>query len=156
MHFDSSGEGDMMLDQADGSSSGNETGAQTPTRASFVSQSATSMPVPIPAPQVPVAGNSIASRTNTHRRDQRTPSPNGNGAMLNGHEGPITPRNDAGPWVFDGSGMRMGLSSGNGAGAGNGSAGGGQIASLDAALPTEGDEGGQVTSLDAVLPGADR
>lgn len=29
----------------------------------------------------------------------RTPSPPG----LNGNEGPITPRNDAGPWVFDGS-----------------------------------------------------
>lgn len=35
-------------------------------------------------------------------RDSRTPSPPG----LNGAEGPITPRNDAGPWVFDGSAGR--------------------------------------------------
>lgn len=32
----------------------------------------------------------------------RTPSPPGQPG-LNGNEGPITPRNDAGPWVFDGS-----------------------------------------------------
>ena len=31
-------------------------------------------------------------------RDGRTPTP-----PVNGAEGPITPRNDAGPWVFDGS-----------------------------------------------------
>lgn len=39
---------------------------------------------------------------------RRTPSP-GNGCVpgVNG-EGPITPRNDAGPWVFDGSGARIG------------------------------------------------
>lgn len=36
---------------------------------------------------------------------RRTPSPT---THLNGHEGPITPRNDAGPWVFDGSGLRRG------------------------------------------------
>lgn len=35
-------------------------------------------------------------------RDSRTPSPPG----LNGTEGPITPRNNAGPWVFDGSAGR--------------------------------------------------
>lgn len=35
-------------------------------------------------------------------RDGRTPSPPG----MNGTEGPITPRNDAGPWVFDGSAGR--------------------------------------------------
>lgn len=41
---------------------------------------------------------------------RRTPSP-GNGGVptTNGHEGPITPRNDAGPWVFDGSGARIGV-----------------------------------------------
>ncbi|KAI5457803.1 hypothetical protein BGZ63DRAFT_407862 [Mariannaea sp. PMI_226] len=36
-------------------------------------------------------------------RDSRTPSPPG---MTNGAEGPITPRNNAGPWVFDGSAGR--------------------------------------------------
>lgn len=33
---------------------------------------------------------------------RRTPSPPGQPG-LHGNEGPITPRNDAGPWVFDGS-----------------------------------------------------
>lgn len=37
-------------------------------------------------------------------RTSRTPSPPG----MNGTEGPITPRNDAGPWVFDGSAGRRG------------------------------------------------
>ncbi|KAJ4312476.1 hypothetical protein N0V84_009922 [Fusarium piperis] len=36
-------------------------------------------------------------------RDSRTPSPPG---MTNGAEGPITPRNNVGPWVFDGSAGR--------------------------------------------------
>ncbi|KAJ3463981.1 hypothetical protein MRS44_008767 [Fusarium solani] len=36
-------------------------------------------------------------------RDSRTPSPPG---MINGAEGPITPRNNVGPWVFDGSAGR--------------------------------------------------
>ena len=45
----------------------------------------TSEPLPIPS------GSGRA-------RDQHTPSP-----PNNGHEGPITPRNEAGPWVFDGS-----------------------------------------------------
>lgn len=41
---------------------------------------------------------------------RRTPSPGSGGApTTNGHEGPITPRNDAGPWVFDGSGARIGV-----------------------------------------------
>ncbi|KAI0540883.1 SMAD/FHA domain-containing protein [Xylaria digitata] len=38
--------------------------------------------------------------------ERRTPSPTRNG-LLNGHEGPITPRNDAGPWVFDGNPARV-------------------------------------------------
>jgi E3 ubiquitin-protein ligase DMA1/2 len=37
-------------------------------------------------------------------RNTRTPSPAGNPSS--GNEGPITPRNDAGPWVFDGSAGR--------------------------------------------------
>lgn len=36
-------------------------------------------------------------------RDSRSPSPP---EMTNGAEGPITPRNNAGPWVFDGSAGR--------------------------------------------------
>ncbi|KAI0424274.1 SMAD/FHA domain-containing protein [Xylaria sp. FL1042] len=46
-------------------------------------------PVPIPNPS-----------------PRRTPSPARNG-LTNGHEGPITPRNDAGPWVFDGNPARV-------------------------------------------------
>ncbi|KAF7545549.1 hypothetical protein G7046_g9540 [Stylonectria norvegica] len=42
-------------------------------------------------------------------RDSRTPSPPG----LNGTEGPITPRNDAGPWVFDGSAGRRAANTSN-------------------------------------------
>lgn len=38
-------------------------------------------------------------------RDSRTPTPPG---LTNGAEGPITPRNNAGPWVFDGSAGRNG------------------------------------------------
>jgi hypothetical protein len=49
-------------------------------------------PVPIPS----LLGSASMARNN------RTPSPE-NGVVTNGHEGPITPRNDAGPWVFDGS-----------------------------------------------------
>jgi hypothetical protein len=37
---------------------------------------------------------------------RRTPSPTGH-AMLHSNEGPITPRNDAGPWVFDGNPARV-------------------------------------------------
>lgn len=68
-------------------------GASTPstTEASH----ATSDPVPIPT---------------TTPNARRTPSPGSGGVTtVNGHEGPITPRNDAGPWVFDGSGARIGV-----------------------------------------------
>lgn len=44
------------------------------------------------------------------RRSTRTPSPNGLGSSLSEQvtsgEGPMTPRNDAGPFVFDGSAGR--------------------------------------------------
>ncbi|CAG9941996.1 unnamed protein product [Clonostachys rosea f. rosea IK726] len=52
----------------------------------------TSEPVPIANP---------ASGAGRASRDGKTPSPPPAGA-----EGPITPRNEAGPWVFDGSGQR--------------------------------------------------
>ncbi|KAI0477016.1 SMAD/FHA domain-containing protein [Xylaria cf. heliscus] len=61
----------------------------TPPTLAGPSRHTVSNPVPIPnAPQ------------------RRTPSPNRNG-LLNAHEGPITPRNDAGPWVFDGNPARV-------------------------------------------------
>ncbi|KAL2156301.1 hypothetical protein VTH82DRAFT_1046 [Thermothelomyces myriococcoides] len=52
------------------------------------------MPIPSPAQRNSADGHCEA----------RTPSPTG-APVTNGHEGPITPRNDAGPWVFDGSGV---------------------------------------------------
>ncbi|KAK3904340.1 hypothetical protein C8A05DRAFT_42567 [Staphylotrichum tortipilum] len=55
----------------------------------------TSNPMPIPSPAQRIQPDG--------RRETRTPSPPG-APVTNGPEGPITPRNDAGPWVFDGSG----------------------------------------------------
>ncbi|KIH92691.1 fha domain containing protein [Sporothrix brasiliensis 5110] len=86
-----------------------------PVTESHVSH-ATSHPVPIPSgsrfpstssianapPTVSVNGNGI--------NNERTPSPTERHIAPVGHEGPITPRNDAGPWVFDGSGIRIGSS----------------------------------------------
>lgn len=46
---------------------------------------------------------------------RRTPSPGSGGPTGAQHEGPITPRNDAGPWVFDGSGARIGTTPNGGA-----------------------------------------
>ncbi|KAK0646065.1 hypothetical protein B0T16DRAFT_458026 [Cercophora newfieldiana] len=69
----------------------------------------TSTPVPIPSSassQRAISGGAMITASDG-RRDARTPSPTGAPVALNGHEGPITPRNDAGPWVFDGSGVRM-------------------------------------------------
>ncbi|KAK1982810.1 hypothetical protein LZ30DRAFT_749103 [Colletotrichum cereale] len=60
----------------------------------------TSMP-PVPIPAV-AAAQAAVSRNG---RDTRTPSPIAN-HLVTTHEGPITPRNDAGPWVFDGSAGR--------------------------------------------------
>ncbi|KAI0480818.1 RING finger protein [Xylariaceae sp. FL0804] len=57
----------------------------------------TTDPVPIP---------NAGSRTTSHSLERRTPSPNED-PLLNIREGPITPRNDAGPWVFDGNPARV-------------------------------------------------
>ncbi|KAI0841743.1 SMAD/FHA domain-containing protein [Hypoxylon sp. FL0890] len=56
-------------------------------------------PVPIPN-ATPRVSSGDRSATN------RTPSPNSQ-PLTNGNEGPITPRNDAGPWVFDGNPARV-------------------------------------------------
>ncbi|KAG6004486.1 hypothetical protein E4U21_001058 [Claviceps maximensis] len=56
---------------------------------------ASSEPLPIPNP---ISG---AGRVSHLREENRSPSPSSSGA-----EGPITPRNNAGPWVFDGSAGR--------------------------------------------------
>jgi E3 ubiquitin-protein ligase DMA1/2 len=64
---------------------------------------------------VPGASNATSSRleqpsSHIDRTSTRTPSPNGlsssAGDALGGGEGPMTPRNDAGPFIFDGSAGR--------------------------------------------------
>lgn len=61
-------------------------------------------PVPIPN----ATPRSVASNSSGRSGSNRTPSPNNGGNPLaNGNEGPITPRNDAGPWVFDGNPARV-------------------------------------------------
>lgn len=84
------------------------------------SQHSTSPPMPIPAPASAAQHRALAGDINSGRHTgTRTPSPTGGGpvgvapggrngvGVSVGHEGPITPRNDAGPWVFDGSGVRL-------------------------------------------------
>lgn len=61
----------------------------TPASPAGPSRHAVSCPVPIP-----------------NGSQRRTPSPARHG-VLHGHEGLITPRNDAGPWVFDGNPARV-------------------------------------------------
>lgn len=62
---------------------------------------------PSTAHNIPTEPVAIPNATPNTRR---TPSPGSGGVPTsNGHEGPITPRNDAGPWVFDGSGARIGV-----------------------------------------------
>jgi E3 ubiquitin-protein ligase DMA1/2 len=51
---------------------------------------------------IPIAGGAASTGS---ARNTRTPSPTAH-PLMNGTEGPITPRNDAGPWVFDGSAGR--------------------------------------------------
>lgn len=113
---------------------------------------ATSNPMPIPT-----TANAAQQRIlSSGRNGTRTPSPTGApvGAM-NGHEGPITPRNDAGPWVFDGSGVRLRAADGLGLenGSGNGGMGHGMVNSLEAAVTQQQQQhgsGGRSTREDAV------
>lgn len=80
---------------------------------------------------MPISPSSSALRRASMSRGKNTPSPSTNVA-----EGPITPSNDAGPWVFDGSAGRAAT-----AGSGNG------MSSLDAAADM--DMTGQTTSEDS-------
>ncbi|TGJ87438.1 hypothetical protein E0Z10_g1350 [Xylaria hypoxylon] len=87
MHGDSHG---RYTDQGDpGDVTVHYQSTTTPQTSASPSRRAMSDPVPIP-----------------NAPERRTPSPNRNG-LLNRHEGPITPRNDAGPWVFDGNPARV-------------------------------------------------
>ena len=78
------------------------------------------------SPPVPIPGAGSNSTADPNRGHNRTQTPNEAPTVANGHEGPITPRNDAGPWVFDGGASRPGPS---------GSHGG--VASLDGALDVD-------------------
>ena len=95
----------------------------------------TSNPMPIPSPSQRVQPDG--------RRETRTPSPPG-APTTNGPEGPITPRNDAGPWVFDGSGVRLSQEGGRPVvlpgttGQGGGSSGHARVTSLEAAVQAVG------------------
>ena len=84
--------------------------APSPDAGRLALSHASSNPMPIPSSgpssQQRVVSSPANISANDDQRDIRTPSPTG-APMPNGQEGPITPRNDAGPWVFDGSGVRM-------------------------------------------------
>ncbi|KAK1768581.1 hypothetical protein QBC33DRAFT_383467 [Phialemonium atrogriseum] len=105
-----------------------------------VSHHATSDPVPIPSSAAAAAAARTPSPTTTGTANGRA---NANATALSGPEGPITPRNDAGPWVFDGSGVRMrgGEAAAVGHGHGHGRAQAlaqAQVISLDAAANGDG------------------
>ena len=74
---------------------------ETPSRPSA------SDPVPIPnsTNRTTMVAPSIALSPSP--RGTRTPSPETNNAGVTITEGPLTPRNDAGPWVFDGNPARV-------------------------------------------------
>ncbi|KAI1367791.1 SMAD/FHA domain-containing protein [Xylaria arbuscula] len=90
---ESQARGDPSTRTADQAESGDVTihlaSTTTPQTPAGASRHAATDPVSIPS---------------TSRR--RTPSPTQNG-LPNIQEGPITPRNDAGPWVFDGNPARV-------------------------------------------------
>ncbi|GAB0134024.1 hypothetical protein EsDP_00002410 [Epichloe bromicola] len=71
-------------------------------RLAGASSHAASEPLPI---RNPTSGSGRVG----HLRENRSPSPSSSGA-----EGPITPRNNAGPWVFDGSAGRRVVESNSG------------------------------------------
>lgn len=113
MDIDSGGDITMLMDDSPPHDIPRTDGASLaeldrPPRPS-VSPYSTSNPVPIPTnPFINRAASNPVPMTNGDgERDTRTPSPTGVPVVVNGTEGPITPRNDAGPWVFDGSGARL-------------------------------------------------
>jgi hypothetical protein len=89
--------GEIVLDESPSPSDSIE--SQNPQ----ISNNATVAPVDIIGRKpVPFSASTLLDRRST-----RTPSPNGTSSSLdvavNGNEGPMTPRNDVGPFVFDGS-----------------------------------------------------
>lgn len=82
-------------------------GLPRPPNNRSVSLNATSVPIGIPNSRSASSSIPVTARPGT----TRTPSPTGPGqpAFMSNGEGPITPRNNEGPWVFDGSGVRSRL-----------------------------------------------
>lgn len=107
-----------MLDDSDDPASDiahlsiRNTGSPSPSSDSHPEQASSST-----VPPVDILSRKPVARTSSHLghdqntdRDTRTPSPSGLPSSLNdtmGAEGPMTPRNDVGPFVFDGSGGRI-------------------------------------------------
>ncbi|KAK0722443.1 hypothetical protein B0T26DRAFT_641928 [Lasiosphaeria miniovina] len=137
----------QAVTQADTAPGFLESGERSSSGSSISNRSVSGRPVishttsnPMPIPSGGAAGQrAVSSPTNIStggdgRRDIRTPSPTG-APILNSHEGPITPRNDAGPWVFDGSGVRLRLDGAPASETGSGGGGGlVRIDSLEAAI----------------------
>lgn len=137
MTIDGSASETLAILQSTNSANDNDTPNARPILppSGSLSMNATSSPMPIPTPRAASASTRSSAAT-TNRNTTRTPSPiSYNPALPIGHEGPITPRNDAGPWVFDGSGVRTRLGETMTAGV---SATSPRISSLDAAA--NGDE----------------
>lgn len=82
-------------------------GPPRPSNNRSVSLNATSVPIGIPNGRSASSSIPVTGRPGT----TRTPSPTTPGlpAFMSNNEGPITPRNNEGPWVFDGSGVRSRL-----------------------------------------------
>lgn len=97
------------------------------------------MPIPIASGGAPISQRAVSTGAINSTGGARTPSPTGGLPAVNGgHEGPITPRNDAGPWVFDGSGIRLRL---DGEGGNSGTSSAGRVNSLEAAVNGAGHSG---------------
>lgn len=82
------------------------TGNEPVTAASQIESHSTVAPVDIRSGRAQ-SGTPGSMSVGSFNRNERTPSPNSR--LLNGTEGPMTPRNDAGPFIFDGSGGRVAL-----------------------------------------------
>ncbi|KAK4217872.1 hypothetical protein QBC37DRAFT_437674 [Rhypophila decipiens] len=103
------------------------------SRPSMSHSTSNPMPIPIANGGAPVNQRAVSVGAVNHTAGgARTPSPTSGIPTINGHEGPITPRNDAGPWVFDGSSVIR--HEAGGGGSGPSSSGAGRINSLEAAV----------------------
>ncbi|KAK6584986.1 hypothetical protein PZA11_003210 [Diplocarpon coronariae] len=84
---------------------GSHAGEDTHANAEHVSN-ATSPPVNIVRKAVGSKSSHLGQQSHLEHRSTRTPSPNGLSEQAPGTEGPMTPMNDIGPFVLDGSAGR--------------------------------------------------